>query len=169
MNEDWDQRLSDVEVSHVPVTLSDDWLIIEDESCLAWVDGVHLYRAGVMIKVAMIFSERLQQMAGKVVHGYRWYPDDEVDVTTEFLVDGSTSGPTSVAQPFESAVRPLVFPLGGSGRPRRTANSWWLPAIPSRELTIALSWPAAAIKGSLTINTSRWHERAGEVRQLGDR
>ncbi len=116
-----------------------------------------------------IFSARLQQMAGKVVHGYRWYPDDEVDVTTEFSVDGSTSGPTSVTQPFESSVRPLVFALGGSARPRKTESLWWFPAVPSRELTIALSWPAAAVKGSLTINTSRWREKAVEARQLGDR
>ena len=167
MEEDWNQRLIDVEVSQVPVTLSEDWLIIEDESCVAWVDSVQLYRQGARITVAMIFSERLQQMARHVVRTYRWYRDDEVDVTTEFSVDGSTSGPTSVTEPFESVVPPLVFTLGGSGRSRKTESSWWLPVTPSREVTITLSWPAAGVEGSLRIDTSRWGERAMKVRHLG--
>lgn len=152
--------------TQAPVVVTDGGLLLDEPGALAWVE-VRLHDPGALVVVHLAHR---RGPADDLVALSRWYPEDEVDVEVDFVVDFEAAGHGPQTRPdTDTTGRGLPVRLlhtGGGSSGGRTEDSWWLPRHPEHELLVRLRWVDGSRAGEVRLDTTGWPALATRVRRL---
>ena len=156
--------------TQAPVVLTDGGLILDEPGALAWVEG-RLHDPGALVVVHLAHRRGPDDDPHELVALSRWYPEDEVDVEVEFVVDGEAAGHGPQTRPGVDTTRPgrpvRLLHHGGASSGGRSDDSWWLPRHPERELVVRLRWVDGSRGDEVRLDTTAWPALAAtRVRRL---
>jgi hypothetical protein len=154
---DLHDRLWPVFNSEVPVTTDAHGLVGRGDACAAWVDAVYLFSSFVVVRTCLIFRPDRYASSGRssVSLDRAGFDDD---------------GPSEVATTIDLDGRSLstsdgTLHVGGASSTSsgRSTVTWWLPAIPTSRLEVAVEWARGGLQGRVEFDTSEWRSAANAV------
>lgn len=163
---DWHEQYEQLVRTQVPRSVTLAYEPLEHASCLAWVDHVNLYDAGVQFRVNLICTEAVQRSVGHLLHMYRWNEDDVSDIEVSFTVDGLIEVSAAVNSAPSLPEIDLIHAIGGNALPCRTSSLWWLPKIPRESLEARVIWTREKFEQSLVLDARDWFASARSISRL---
>lgn len=145
--------------TQVPVTVLAGGLLARADGCLAWVQNVRLYDAGVLFDMSLIVSPaRLSELGMPYVNmtGHPGLMDEPPEVETRVVIDGVRT--TSADGSLHNA--------GGDSSPGTSHATWWIPGVPASLVLVGISWPHAAFAGEHVMDAESWPDQIPEVLRI---
>lgn len=149
-----------------PVNLHRDILLARSPGVIAQVDQVGLFSAGVTIEISVrVTAERVRQATVTSIEMSESLWVNTPDVQVSVSIDGSSLRRFHANQDWSDD--PGLHATGGEWHIDASGAyakwPWWINAIPTRDLSLHLSWPPLDLEGRLTLDTANWRQQTPPV------
>ncbi|GAB2755664.1 hypothetical protein GCM10027020_04740 [Nocardioides salsibiostraticola] len=148
------------------MTLHRDLILAQAPGVIAQVDFVRLYDVGLTFEVSLrVTAERLRQTTVTSIEMSESLWVDTPDVQVSASIDGLPLRRFHANQDWSDD--PGLHATGGQwgidGPGGHAKCPWWINAIPTRDLSLYLSWQALELEGHLALDAATWRQRLPHV------